>query len=464
MAEPLGPAEVLGATVPTAGSALARVDGAGGRREKVLLSVAVAAAIVLRVILVPTNGGWGDLDQYAGWVHRLATDVPFGSAYRLDLSYMPALVAVFGALGHVVPGFATATDASDLLVRVALKLPPLIADGACAVGVYLLAGGRRQGRAAAALAVLVLPATWYLSAWWGQWDAIYAAAAIWVAVLAVRDRPIAAGILLGLALMTKPQALFLAVPFAAWMLTRWHGRRGIGAVVLAGLIGAVTWLPFLFSGGVSDYLRDVADYQDRLFPFLSVEAWNFWGLIQEGVAGGRFVLDSQPVLGPLTPRMIGLLMTFGAEALIALAVIRRPTNDRLLLGLAAATLVSFNLMTTIHERYAYAALVFLAPLLARPAVFLAWSILAATISLNIVAAAPPNQHAGSVVPVFGPTGMAGSLAMVAATILVVVLLVRAEPGEPDRAPRSSGAPHGRRRRWLGRRPPAPGPGGDPAIV
>ena len=198
-----------------------------------MFSIGVVAAILLRAILVPINGGWGDLDQYAGWVHRLAKNVPFGSAYRLDLSYMPALVAVFGALAHVVPGFATATDASDLLIRVALKLPPLVADGACAVGVYLLAGGRRQGRAAAALAVLVLPATWYLSAWWGQWDAIYAAAAIWVAVLAVRDRPIAAGILLGLALMTKPpralqKALFLAVPFAAWMLASWNVRRGIG--------------------------------------------------------------------------------------------------------------------------------------------------------------------------------------------------------------------------------------------
>jgi Gpi18-like mannosyltransferase len=464
MSEPLGPAQPVGASVVAAGSTPPRADGAGARREKVLLSIGVVAAILLRAILVPINGGWGDLDQYAGWVHRLATDVPFGSAYRLDLSYMPALVAVFGALAHVVPGFATATDASDLLIRVALKLPPLVADGACAVGVYLLAGGRRQGRAAAALAVLVLPATWYLSAWWGQWDAIYAAAAIWVAVLAVRDRPIAAGILLGLALMTKPQALFLAVPFAAWMLASWNVRRGIGAVILACVVGALTWLPFLFAGGIPDYLRNIANYQDRFFPFLSVEAWNFWGLIQERAAGGHFVLDSQAVLGPLTPRLIGLLMTFGAEALIALEVIRRPTNDRLLLGLAAATLVSFNLMTTMHERYSYAALVFLAPLLARPAVCLAWSILAVTISLNILAAAPPNQQAGSVVPVFGPTGAIGSLAIVAATILVVVLLVRTKPGEPDRAPRSTGMPPGQRRHLLGRRLSRPGSHGNPATA
>ena len=418
------------ASVPAAGSTLPRAAGVGSRRETSLLVIGVVAAITLRAILVPFNGGWGDLDDYAEWVHRLATDVPFGAAYRLDISYMPVLVAVFGTLAHVVPGFATATDASDLLVRIALKLPPLVADGASAAGVYLLAGGRRPGRAAAALAVLLVPATWYLSSWWGQYDAIYVAAAVWVAVLAVRDRSIAAGVLLGLALMTKPQALFLAVPFVAWMLGRWHVRRGVGVVFLASLVAAGTWLPFVPWGGLSDYLRGVGSLQNGLFSLLSVEAWNFWWLIQGGVAGGGFVSDSTAILGPLTPRMIGLIMTFVAEALIALAMIRKPTKDRLLLGLAAATLVSFCLMTTMHERYAYAALVFLAPLLARTAVRVAWAILAVTVTLNIVAAAPPNQHAGSLIPLFGPIGAAGSAAMIVATIVVLTLLIRDDSDDP----------------------------------
>jgi hypothetical protein len=464
MSAPLGPAQPVGASVFAAGSTPPRADGAGARREKVLLSIGVVAAILLRAILVPINGGWGDLDQYAGWVHRLATDVPFGSAYRLDLSYMPALVAVFGALAHVVPGFATATDASDLLIRVALKLPPLVADGACAVGVYLLAGGRRQGRAAAALAVLVLPATWYLSAWWGQWDAIYAAAAIWVAVLAVRDRPIAAGILLGLALMTKPQALFLAVPFAAWMLASWNVRRGIGCCDprLRGWGSHVVAIPVC-----------------RRDPGLPSQHRELPGpLLPVSLGRGLELLGVDPGAGrrrPFRPGLPGGPRTAHAAAdrppddvrgrgPHRAGVIRRPTNDRLLLGLAAATLVSFNLMTTMHERYSYAALVFLAPLLARPAVFLAWSILAVTISLNILAAAPPNQQAGSVVPVSGPIGAIGSLAIVAATILVVVLLVRTKPGEPDRAPRSTGMRPGKRRHLLGRRRPVPGPDGDPATV
>jgi Gpi18-like mannosyltransferase len=427
MAEPLGHVHLVGASVPEAGDARPNVVVLARRHETALLVVGLLVAISVRAILIPTNGGWTDIDDYAGWVHRLATDVPFGAAYQLHISYLPVLVAVFGALAHVVPGFATATDASDVVIRVALKLPPLLADGASAAGVYLLAGGRRPGRAAAALAVLVVPATWYLSSWWGQFDAIYVAAAIWVVVLAVRDRRVAAGVLLGLALMTKPQALPLAVPFAVWMLARWRISRGVGVVAVAAYVAAATWLPFVPWGGISDYLQGVGSMQSNQFAVLSFSAWNPWWLIQGGVEGVG-LSDTTPILGPLTPRMVGLILTLAAVALIAVAMIRRPTKDRLLLGLTAATLVAFCLMTTMHERYAYASLVFLAPLLARPAVRIVWGVLATTITVNIVAAMPPNQHSGSIIPLYGAVGVAGSAAMIAATVMVLWLLVRDEPG------------------------------------
>ena len=97
-------------------------------------------------------------------------------------------------------------------------------------------------------------------------------------------------------------------------------------------------------------------------------------------------------------------------------------------GLRAASRGSPQLTTN-----DYASLVFLAPLLARPAVRVAWAILAVTVTLNIVAAAPPNQHAGSLIPVFGPIGTAGSVAMIVATIMVLMLLVRDDSGDPGGA-------------------------------
>lgn len=110
------------------------------------------------------------------------------------------------------------------------------------------------------------------------------------------------------------------------MVARWHVRPGIGVVFLVSLVAAATWLPFVPWGGVSDYLSGVGSFQNGLVAVLSFGAWNFWWLLQGGVAGGRLVSDSNAILGPLTPRMIGFILTFGAETLIALAMIRKPTK------------------------------------------------------------------------------------------------------------------------------------------
>ena len=61
-------------------------------------------------------------------------------------------------------------------------------------------------------------------------------------------------------------------------------------------------------------------------------------------------------------------------------------------------------MTSMHERYAFAALVFLAPLLARRPVQVAWGILAVAISLNVVAGAPPDEI-GPIIPLGGLVGV-----------------------------------------------------------
>ena len=398
------------------------------RRQALLVALGLGLAIAVRVVLIVSPGAHGDIDTYAAWVHGLATDVPFGAAYRIGIAYMPVVAGVFGALAHVVPGFASATDASSLGIRVALKVPPLIADIATSVGVYFLANGRRVDRAGAAVAVALVPATWYVSAWWGQYDAIYVAAAVWVVVLAVREHRLASAVLFGLAMMTKPQALFLAVPIAAWMVARWHGRQGIGALLLAVAVAAGTWLPFVPWGGVADYLHGVTRFEGGGVAVLSFGAWNFWWLIQGAVAGDKLVSDSVALLGPLTSRAVGYVLVAGGEALIALAMIRRPTPDRLLLGLAAATLVAFAFMTTMHERYSLGAIVFLAPLLTRPGIRLAWAVLAATVTLNILATVPPHGSPGSLVPLSGPIGAAGSLVMLALTVSVVARLIQ------DRAP------------------------------
>ena len=235
----------------------------------------------------------------------------------------------------------------------------------------------------------------------GPLDAVYVALCLWAAILASRDRHWLFAVVLGLAMMTKPQALFLAAPFAGYAIGRWGVRRATLVGLVAVAVAMLTWLPFVPYGGVADYLRNLDYYQNGQYPVLSVRAWNPWWLVQVAFAGNQFVVDSTPVLGPITPRLLGILATGAAEVLVFVALVRRATPDRLCVGLAAATLAAFCLMTSMHERYAFAALVFLVPLFGRRSVQVAWGILAVAVSLNVLAGAPPDQI-GPIIPVAGP--------------------------------------------------------------
>jgi len=400
--------------------------GGWSRRTRIELAVALLAAAMLRLALLPAVGLRDDTDQFVGWVHQLATGLPLGEAYRLDLSFPPVMVYVFWALAHLVPAFGTATDAGDLAARMAIKAPAAAADLGLALGVAYLLRERPRWAIGAALAVAFLPLTWYVSAWWGQFESIYVLLGLLAAILVLADHPIAAAAALGLAVMTKPQAIPFLVPFAAYALGRYGWRRAAVFGIVAGAVAAATWLPFLADGGPSRYVGSLGRYQDGVYAVLSLRAWNAWWLVQEPATGGDFLADTGRLLGPLTPRLIGYgLAGLGALVVFA-AVLRRPTRDGLLLGLAASVLVAFCLLTTMHERYSYGAVIFLLPavLVAAPRAWVAWAVLAVAATANVIAAVPPSTVPGSLIPLGGGVGIAGSVAILGVGAAVILVLQR----------------------------------------
>jgi len=407
-------------------SLLPPLAGGWSRRTRIELAVALLAAAMLRLALLPAVGLRDDTDQFVGWVHQLATGLPLGEAYRLDLSFPPVMVYVFWALAHLVPAFGTATDAGDVAARMAIKAPAAAADLGLALGVAYLLRERPRWAIGAALAVAFLPLTWYVSAWWGQFESIYVLLGLLAAILVLADHPIAAAAALGLAVMTKPQALPFLVPFAAYALGRYGWRRAAVFGLVTGAVAVATWLPFLADGGLSRYLGSLGRYQDGVYAVLSLRAWNAWWLVQEPATGGDFLADTGRLLGPLTPRLIGYgLAGLGALVVFA-AVLRRPTRDGLLLGLAAAVLVAFCLLTTMHERYSYGAVIFLLPavLVAAPRAWVAWAVLAVAATANVIAAVPPSTVPGSLIPLGGGVGIAGSVAILGVGAAVILVLQR----------------------------------------
>jgi len=377
------------------------------------------AAVAVRVALWPAPGLTGDIDQFVLWAHGLAT-APFGHAYDQNLSFPPVMVYVWALLAWVEPTFRTVTTSAEPAIRAIMKAPASLAD--LALGLLIVWHLRATPRWAllGGAAILLHPAVIDVSAWWGQYESIYVLGGVVAYVLAVRGHSLWAAAALGVALMTKPQALPFLVPFGAWFLARDGWRGALRAAAVGAMVIAVLWLPFLAAGGIQGYARNLGEYQGDIFSILSLRAWNLWWLVQELLAGGQFVSDRIAILGPLTLRAFGVGLALAGELTVFVLVFRARSPRALAYGLAAAVLVAFCLLTTMHERYAFGALAFL--VLAFPDRRAAWLALVFGVlfTLNLLAAIPPSVDIGAALPVSGPLGIAGSIAMLAVLCATVI--------------------------------------------
>ena len=201
----------------------------------------------------------------------------------------------------------------DTWLRMLLKLPAVLADFGLAACVAWILREKPVWAGIGAVAVLLHPATWYVSAWWGQYESIYVLAALLAVLFAVGGRDGLAAAAVAVAVLTKPQALPFLVPFAAWFLA----RGGIGG--LAPRHRDRSW-PSQSSCGCRSSPQagrcatcgNLGEYQNDIFSVLSLRAWNFWWIVQD-VAGGRRVrvgsrVDHRPDLVPASDIVVtGLL-------------------------------------------------------------------------------------------------------------------------------------------------------------
>src|SRR5438034_1214430 len=288
-------------------------------RLRALTLVGFVAAVGIRLVLLPTEGYRGDLDQFVKWVHDIAA-APLGQAYRLALGFLVSVLLV--TRGHV-----------DL-----------------------------------------------------------------------------AAVVLGVALMTKPQAAFFVVPIAAWLLgaTGWRSTFRFGLIALATV--AILWLPFVPGGGIQGYVRNLDAYGNQTFSIASLRAWNAWWIMQEA-SGGQFLADTATLFGPITGRTMAFALAALGELVVFLAVLQSPTRRNLALGVATSVLVCFSLLTAMHERYAFGALVFLTLGFAEPRIRAIWLVFNVVFMANLLAATPASTAIADILPEGGPVSIVGSLAI-----------------------------------------------------
>jgi hypothetical protein len=352
----------------------------GSPAWRLRLGAILLAGLALRLLFLPLAGSRQDNLDFQRWGDS-AISAGFDGLYTRDalvLNYPPAYLyplALDGLLHRVLahaagrPWPPATLDPAFFMLQ---KLNPIAADLLAAA---LLAGGLRRrvgpGRALAGAGVYALnPALIYTSGYWGQADGVVLAMLTAAFLAITARRPVVAGALLGLALVTKPQAglfvpllgLFLLAQPAggsnARRLPPWLQASLAAAVVGAGLI-APFWLGASGARVFEPYTRAVGH-----FTLVALNAFNGWWLLYGEAAGG--VEDSTVLLAGLTARQVGLGLLASALALLVAfygrALWRRrqdaPSTLPYIAALAwaAAALAFFWLPTQVHERYALYAL------------------------------------------------------------------------------------------------------------
>jgi Gpi18-like mannosyltransferase len=403
---------------PTASDPLSP-DATTGRWSRGLIAILVVAfiaGIAIRIALLPAPGLVGDLDVFVLWVHAIAVN-GLGNIYDQDLlSFPPVMAYIWGVLAFIEPTFRTVTDSSDLAIRVLMKVPASLADIGLALLVVYALRARPPWAVVAAAVVLLHPAILDVSAWWGQYESIYLLSALAAVILALDGRNGPAAVLIAVSLMTKPQALPFILPFAAWFWTHGGWRELLRTAAIGLAVIVVLWLPFIPAGGPVRYLEHLAKYQTEIFPYLSLHAWNIWWIVQVAAVGG-FASDQIAVIGPVTLRNIGLVVTGLLSLVVAFLIVRDPRPRTFILGLAASTLIWFTFLTQMHERYAYGALIFL--LLLIPERRIRWLYLAFGVvyTLDLWSASPPAPFLRPWLPFAGLFSVVGALVMIAITWL-----------------------------------------------
>lgn len=339
----------------------------------VLLFLAGAA---VRLVLARGDGHVFDMALFRSWAERMGDHGPSafypqaGEDFFVD--YPPGYLYVLWGVVRVARWVGAETIPAFLL-----KLPAVLADLGLAFLVMRLAErltpATKGIRGLAAAAVILNPSVIFVSAVWGQVEAI---AALFVvgAFLVIGTGPAtlrreAAGMaLLAVAVGTKPQAAFV-LPVVVLVLVYRHSRSGvlesIGRLVLLGAAGVAAGLLLLAPFGLGP-LEAVEFYANAAgtYKLTSLFAFNLWGVL--GSWRPDVGSDALRVFG-VPAFAVGLaLFSLGASLVMARAwraLVKGGLRGRVLVfGSVALSLVGFVFLTRIHERYLFVPVVLAAAL------------------------------------------------------------------------------------------------------
>jgi len=341
------------------------------------------AGFVVRMLLIGSEGYRGDVSSFMSWALTAAQN-PLSQFYAKAgfADYPPGYLFILWVVGKIymlVPHAQGDYSVLHFLVKLPACAFDLIDAMLIAWIVRRLVSGT-WGNVAAAI-YLFNPATIYVSAYWGQVDAVPAGfmlAAVALLLYAGDEsarRPrlavIGAWLSISYAILIKPPSVMVALVMLAWIFaSRDAGIRrrrlidtlaGVASGVLLAFIVALIFHPQASSA--FGWLFERYAYGSAVYPYNSINAYNLHSLLRP-----FWQPDTVPiVVGPFTlgPMWVwGGILVAAAAALIIVRYLQRRDETAFLEACMLVSLAFFTLATRMHERYVFNAFALVIPLAA----------------------------------------------------------------------------------------------------
>jgi dolichyl-phosphate-mannose-protein mannosyltransferase len=284
-----------------------------------------------------------------------ANDVWLFPNYPPLTMYLYALVEIpyFGA-AHLL-GLHVSSCACSNIFRPFLLIPGVLTDSIQVCIIYALARTRLSSKVALLITASYAfsPAVLIDDVGWGQTDNLALLIAVSALLLALRKQGVWAGVLLGLAIVLKPEP-WIFIPLVLLYLYRWAGRQAaVRAVCAIAVTALIFWGPYLLPPHpeILVWQRSASNAIQLAGPVATRNAYNLWWLL-----GAQHLNINASLIGPLTAQIVGTIL-FVATILLACVYIWQDASPARLW--AAAALVSigfFDVATLQYERYIFPAI------------------------------------------------------------------------------------------------------------
>ena len=351
------------------------------RREILNIAALCAAAFVFRLLFIGFIGHGTDIATFENWMLVLQQYGIHGFYSHVQyVDYPPGYMLFLWAAGqlHAFLDFVGLAQRGIDTMIISIKMPAILADVGLVYVVYLVMRRNWSTQVALVSAAIIAglnPDIPFLSAYWGQADSVAALFMVIAIYLALTKWFEVSWLVLAFAVLIKPHPIAIAPLILLWQIrtSGWQWRILTIPVVsaLVAYLGSVGFAPSAAPAALFKWLYGTYQHGAAGYPYNSVNAFNLYSIKND-----FWQSDKLPVtvagfeLGPLWAWGIAIFCGF----LIAIAlrqwrttgpdVPREQRENSFLFACFLVMLGYFILLTRMHERYLFSAIVLI--VFARP--------------------------------------------------------------------------------------------------